>query len=258
MGKVDVPDTVTKAVKNAGKGIFIMICIFILSGLIISTSKHIALGEAITFALAFATHGGTEFTSADAAMKSVFIILSFAVSVLTFYIFYILIDLSISGRIGEHIHGVSMMNKIKNLKNHYIVCGAGRVGKNVGKTLIENGKTVVFVEKESDVISTLRRKGYLMYETGPIDEEVLLAVGINRAKALIASLGDDGKNLLLILTARHINPKLNIAARIKEQALVPKFKHAGADLVIIPEAVGGIKLAEALMGRVDHAHVIQV
>ena len=144
------------------------------------------------------------------------------------------------------------------MKNHHIVCGAGRVGKNVGIKLIENGEKVVFVEKESDVINALRRKGYLVYETGPVDEEVLESVGIKTAKALTAALGDDGKNLLLVLTARHINPNLKIAVRIKDKSLISKFKHAGADLIIIPETVGGIKLAEALLGKVDHAHVIQV
>lgn len=258
MGKVDVPDSYTKALKNATKGIVIMISVFVLSGIIISFSKNIAFGEAITFALAFATHGGSEFADANTAIKSVYIILSFGMSVLIFYIFYILIDLSISGKVGEHLQGVNMMNKIKNMKDHYIICGAGRVGINVGEVLARNGQRVVFVEKESDVINNLKKKGHSVYESGPIDEEILSDIGVDNARAIIASLGDDSKNLLLVLTARHINPNLLIAARIKDKSLIPKFKHAGANLLIIPETIGGIKLAEALMGQIDHAHVIQI
>ncbi len=257
-GKVAVPDSIAEAFKKASIGILVMIGIFVFSGVAISYIKNMPVGEAISFALAFATHSGDEFMAAGLALKSIYLTLSFAVSVLIFYIFYILIDISISGKIGRHLHGVKRMNRMKKMKNHHIICGAGRVGKNVGKKLAEKKEKVVFIEKESDVINALRRKGHYVYETGPIDEEVLVAVGVEQAKSLTASLGDDGKNLLLVITARHLNPKLTIAARIMDAELISKFKHAGADLVIIPEAVGGIKLAEALLGRVDHAHVIKI
>ncbi len=258
MGKVNMPDSVTKAIRNAGIGILVMICIFMISGIIIATSQNVGLGEAIVYSLAFATHSGSEFVVAGLAVKTVYFILSFAVSVLAFYIFYILIDISISGRIRDHLHGVSTMNKIKNMKDHYIICGAGRVGLHVGEKLAEHGQKIVFIEKESDVINILRRKGHLVYETGPIDEDILKETGVEHARALITSLGDDSKNLLLCLTARHISPGIIIAARLKEKKLIPKFRHAGANFVILPETIGGIKLAEALMGQIDPTHVIQI
>ena len=256
--KVDMPDSIIKALKNAGTGVLVLIFIFIVSGAILTTQQDIGFGEAIVYALAFATHSGEDFISGGFAVKSVFVTLAFAVSVLTFYIFYILIDVSISGKMKDHLHGVSMLKKIKNMKDHYIICGAGRVGSHVGEELAKHGQKIVFIEKESDVINSLRRKGHLVFETGPISEGILRETGIEHARALTASLGDDSKNLLLCLTARHINPKIIIAARLKDKDLIPKFKHAGANLIIIPETVGGIKLGEALLGKVDHAHVIQI
>jgi len=96
----------------------------------------------------------------------------------------------------------------------------------------------------------LRSDGYLVIDVGPIDEKVLLDAGIERAKGLVASLGDDSKNLLLILTAKEINPHLTIAVRVNDTKLLPKFKRAGANLLVIPEAIGGVRLADALLGNI--------
>jgi voltage-gated potassium channel len=116
--------------------------------------------------------------------------------------------------------------------------------------LQQQGHKIVFIEKDKDVIGKLRENSPVL-DVGPIDSHALKEAGIERAAGLAVALGEDGKNLLLILEARELNPRLKIAARVSNAKLVPKFKKAGADYIILPEALGGIKLADALAGKVD-------
>jgi len=164
-------------------------------------------------------------------------------------------DLTIEGKFGEVFKEVRTLSQIKHLSGHYIVCGAGRVGKHIGSHLRKSGAQVVFVEKDKDVVAKLRSSNYLVIDIGPIDRDVLVEAGVANAKGLAVSLGDDSKNLLLVLEARELNQNLKIAARVNDAKLVPKFKKAGANYIILPEAIGGIKLADALMGKVDEKHV---
>ena len=159
-------------------------------------------------------------------------------------------DLAVAGKFEDYLKEARHMGQIAKLKNHFIVCGAGRVGRHVGMRLRQRGEKIVFIEKDKDVVNRLRSDGYLVIDVGPIDEKVLLDAGIERAKGLVASLGDDSKNLLLILTAKEINPHLTIAVRVNDTKLLPKFKRAGANLLVIPEAIGGVRLADALLGNI--------
>jgi voltage-gated potassium channel len=159
--------------------------------------------------------------------------------------------LAVEGKFEEYFKEAKLMNQINKVENHYIVCGAGRVGKNVGARLKQRKENVVFIEKDTDVMDRLHAEGYLFIGAGPIDEKVLYDAGITKAKGLVASLGDDSKNLLLVLTAKEINPNIKIAVRVNNVKLLPKFKRAGADLMIIPEVIGGVRLADALLGDIS-------
>ena len=159
--------------------------------------------------------------------------------------------LAVEGKFEEYFKEARLMNQIGKLQSHYIVCGAGRVGKNVGARLAQRKEQVVFIEKDKDVIDKLNSEGYLFIDAGPIDEKILINAGILKAKGLIASLGDDSKNLLLVLTAREINPNIKLAVRVNNVKLLQKFRNAGADLMILPEVIGGVRLADALLGDVS-------
>jgi voltage-gated potassium channel len=102
----------------------------------------------------------------------------------------------------------------------------------------------------------LKRDGFHAILGDAIDERVLKQAGVEHAHSLAAVIGDDGDNLLTILTAKELNADLSIAARANDENIVSKLKHAGAEVVILPEVVGGLKLADALMGDIDHQHVI--
>lgn len=159
-------------------------------------------------------------------------------------------DLAVAGKFEDYFKEAKNMSQISKLKNHFIICGAGRVGKSVGERLRQRGSKLIFIEKDTNVISRLRTEGFLVMDIGPIDEKVLTSAGVEHAKGIVATLGDDSKNLLLILTAKEINPHATMAVRINDAKLVPKFKKAGADLLILPETVGGVRLADAVLGNI--------
>ena len=124
-----------------------------------------------------------------------------------------------------------------------------QIGDNVSSDentyTIENVTWFVFIDDYPD--------SFYAHET----RYVLINAGIKRAKGVAASLGDDSKNLMLVLTARDLNEKIKVAVRISNENIVPRFKKAGADLIILPEALGGEKLADAMRGgKVDKDYVI--
>lgn len=163
--------------------------------------------------------------------------------------------LGVEGKFGDFLKEARMISNIKTLKEHYIICGTGKVGRHIGLRLAEKGHKVVFIEKDKDVISKLRSENHLVIDVGPIDEHVLREAGVTRAAGVAIALGDDGKNLLLTLTARELNPHAKIAVRAADPKIVPKLKKAGANFILLPEALGGIKLADALVGKVDKSLV---
>jgi voltage-gated potassium channel len=160
--------------------------------------------------------------------------------------------LAVEGKFGEYFKEAKMASQINSMRNHYIICGAGRVGKHVGLRLKQRGETVLFIEKDRDTVNKLLADGYTVLESGQIDEQILRQANLHNAKGVIASLGDDSKNLLLIMTAREIAPHVKIGVRVNDHKLIQKMRHAGARYIIIPEAVGGVKLADAMLGNPSH------
>ena len=139
--------------------------------------------------------------------------------------------------------GEDNMNQIKKLKNHYIVCGGGRVGHHLAELLRKEKKTYVIVEKDEFNINQLRKKGYLVYEGDSLEEETLKDVNVKNAKALMSVLPESEKNILVILTAKELNKNIKIYARSNKEEYIKKMKKAGADFVVTPE----ISCAEELI-----------
>ena len=160
--------------------------------------------------------------------------------------------LAIEGKFGEYFKEAKMASQIASMRNHYIICGAGRVGKAVGLRLKQRGEHVIFIEKDRDTVNKLLMEGYTILESGAVDESILKQANIHAAKGIIASLGDDSKNLLLIMTAKETAPHVKIGVRVSDHKLIPKMRHAGARYIIIPETVGGVKLADAMLGTPSH------
>ena len=138
-----------------------------------------------------------------------------------------------------------MENRVKKLKNHYIVCGGGETGRHVLAELIKSKEHVVLIEQDQDRIERCRSTGDLLYVKGDAtDDRILQEAGIAKAERLIATLQDDKDNLFVVLSARRLNAALRIIAKVVNVgASREKIKLAGADEVVSPEAIGGLRMA---------------
>ncbi len=145
------------------------------------------------------------------------------------------------------IRVLAMKRKISALKNHYIVCGYGRVGEHVCEILAKAKKEFIVIDKKDESVASLRDAGYLAIDGDAMNPKTLERAGIGRAKGLIAVLGTDSDNLFLTLTANELNPNLTIAARAHSESVVPKLHKAGAQIIVLPEVTGGLELGRELL-----------
>ena len=135
--------------------------------------------------------------------------------------------------------------KIKHLHNHIIICGYGRNGFEAARTLKAKGENFVVIEDEPNVVDEIRLRDRLLYVEGDsTDEDILDLAGIHKARALISTLPNDADNLLVVFSARGLNEKMLIISRASNEWSNAKLKKAGADNVIMPDLVGGRRMAK--------------
>jgi voltage-gated potassium channel len=136
---------------------------------------------------------------------------------------------------------------IDKLANHYIICGYGRVGRGAAEELRAAGAAFVIVDRDPERGERAAKAGMLVLTADSTRDETLHAAGVTRARGLIAALETDADNLYVILSARTLNPMLNLAARVAEEEAEQKLRRAGADAVIAPYAITGHRLAQSLL-----------
>ncbi|MEO5358455.1 MAG: potassium channel protein [Nitrospirae bacterium YQR-1] len=135
--------------------------------------------------------------------------------------------------------------KIKEIKDHYIICGFGRMGRIICKELRASGVPFVVIEQEILEIET--DEDYLYLSGDATHDDVLKGAGIERAKGVISVLSTDAKNLFVVLSSRVLNPSLKIVARALEESTELKLIRAGADRVVAPYNIGGLKIAQTIL-----------
>jgi voltage-gated potassium channel len=138
-------------------------------------------------------------------------------------------------------------NMIEKLNGHIILCGYGRVGRGAAEELTRAGAKFVVVDHDDDLVESAIKAGMLAVQADASHDQTLRDVGIDRAFGLIATLGSDADNLFVILTAKTLNPKLHLSARVAEETSEPKMKRAGADFVFAPYNSTGHRMAQALL-----------
>ncbi|MDP8256055.1 MAG: potassium channel protein [Candidatus Alcyoniella australis] len=153
----------------------------------------------------------------------------------------------VSGKLTTVFGRKKVKRQIEKIKDHYIVCGFGRMGAIVSNQLA-NG-SVPFVVVESDVASCekldLNEMLFIQGDAG--DEDVLRRAGIERARGVVAAVGSDAENVFICLTARQMNQRLFILARSLDEAAERKLRAAGANIVISPYSIGGMRMANAIL-----------
>lgn len=164
-------------------------------------------------------------------------IFAYAVTTLTRYI--------IDGVFRNYYKDNKVKKRIKKLSDHVIICGYGRNGKQAAADLSEHKQKFVIVEKNSSLIEVIREDESLLYIEGDAtNEEILEEAKLENAKALIATLPNDADNLYIVLTARQINSKITIVTRALVDHSIQKLKRAGATNVIMPDKIGGRRMAK--------------
>ncbi|HAF23121.1 MAG TPA: potassium channel protein [Blastocatellia bacterium] len=136
--------------------------------------------------------------------------------------------------------------KMSKLRNHFIICGAGRVGSHLVRGLLGSEETFIVIERDPQRVAELTNLGVIILVRDATLEESLREAGVEHARGLAACLPDDADNVYVVLTARDLNPKLHIVARAVEEQAEAKLIRAGANRVVAPTIIGGHRMAMAL------------
>jgi voltage-gated potassium channel len=164
----------------------------------------------------------------------------------------------VEGQIAAYFSGYKLKTEISHLSNHVIVCGYGRNGKQACNQLQKRGVQFVVIERDEDTCDELRQEGKILHIQGDATDDKYLGLArIHEAKALISTLDQDTNNLFVVLSARNINPKLQIISRASEEGSDKKLYIAGANNVIMPDKIGGAHMA-ALISRPDVLEFLDV
>jgi voltage-gated potassium channel len=159
------------------------------------------------------------------------------------YILTAVMQVAVEGEL-ENLLGVRRMKgKIEALRDHYILCGFGRVGEEIARDLTARGTPFVIVDSNPEAIERVRKQDYLLVEGDATSDATLLEAGIQRARCLLAASDSDSGNTYIVLTAKALNPRLFVVARVGQPASTTPMLRAGADRVISPYSIGGRRMA---------------
>jgi voltage-gated potassium channel len=178
---------------------------------------------------------------------TIFIALS-GISIL-FYIITNVTAFIIEGELTASFRRKKMEKLSTSLKEHYIVCGAGRLGLTIANELSAVQMPHVLVEVNRDRIENVSEafQNYIVIEGDATDDNTLLKAGIKKAKGLFAVTDNDNQNLVINLTAKQLNPALRIVTRCNEISYTGKMRKSGADAVVAPNYIGGLRMASEMI-----------
>jgi voltage-gated potassium channel len=153
----------------------------------------------------------------------------------------------VEGQLQEILRRRKMRKSIGSMKNHSVICGAGKTGHYVINEMRQMKVPFVVIEGDHAKVESLRKEGVNVVQGDATHEEALLEAGVSRARRLITCLTDDRDNLFVIISARSLNPDMRIVSRYVDEKSGPKLKKAGADDVISPNAIGGLRMASVAL-----------
>ena len=153
----------------------------------------------------------------------------------------------VEGELNELLRRKKMEKQIAKLKGHYIVCGIGRIGKHIISELYNTRRNFVAIDTNEAVCKELGNKGMLYVHGDATSSAVLKIANAEQAKGLFCALPSDSENLLLILTAKGINPHLKVIAKAEVDESRAKMVKAGANGVVLPLHIGGLRMASEMI-----------
>lgn len=194
-----------------------------------------------------------ELTETGMIFTAILIIFSFstfayAIGSLTAYV--------VNGEYRVYLNQLKRKRNLEKLTDHIIVCGFGRVGRQVVIDLTEQGQKCLVIDSDSDLISKTESISYEMILGDGTSDELLKEAGIERATALVTCLPKDVDNIYVVLAARELNKNIKIISRASQTHAISKLKRAGATNVIMPDSIGGTHMA-ALVAKPDAMEFIE-
>lgn len=159
----------------------------------------------------------------------------------------ILGDLVLELELGNYFGRRRTQRMIEKLENHYIVCGAGRVGRGVIRELLRSKAPLVLIDTRDEQSAWAESLGVPALIADASQDDTLRRAGIEKAKGLVAAIGSDAENVYVTLSARVLNPEIRIAARATNDQAEEKLRRAGASTVFTPYTFIGHRLAQALL-----------
>lgn len=201
--------------------------------------------------ITIATIGYTEVvdTAHNPAARLFTVFIAFTGIAITTYIMSVFTAFLIEGRINTALWRSRMEKNIHKLREHYIVCGVGRVGHNVANELAATRRPYVVIDESMPTIEAHleRHPGTMFIHGDACDDDVLLKGHIETARGVFAVTGDDSRNLLITITAKQLNAQARVVARCHEVRNIEKIRKAGADAIVSPDFTGGLRIASAML-----------
>ncbi len=175
------------------------------------------------------------------------IVLLFAGISAALYTFTLLATLVVDGGLGKRLQRRRFARMLDTIKDHFIICGYGRIGSMIARQFQRQGVPFVVIERHAERMQAAMDEGALAVEADASREEVLKRVGIERARGLIAVVGTDAENVYAVLSARVLRPDLFIISRAEGDDAAQKLRRAGADRVISPYQIGAFQIAQTAL-----------
>lgn len=193
------------------------------------------------------TVGYGDFTprTAEGKFFTVFIII-FGVGTM-FYSLVLMAETFIEARLRSLLGRGKLEKIIKKMNNHYIICGGGRIGFLICRELIAGKMPCVVIDNNPEVIQRAQDEGFICCKGDATQDKVLIEAGIKRAKGIVCVLPSDAENLYVILTAKELNQQIYIMSRSEEEESEHRLIRAGADRVMSPYTLGGMRMAMAIL-----------
>ena len=165
------------------------------------------------------------------------------------YVLSTLTAFMLESDLNESWRRKKMLQRIAQLKNHYIVCGVGLVGSNVAHELASTGRVCVIVDTNMETIRRYleNHPDQLFLHGDATDNDVLLAAGVTHAQGVFAVAHNDSQNLVISLSAKQLNPALRVVARCHDLKNAEKTRRAGADEIVSPDFTGGLRIVSAMV-----------
>ncbi len=164
------------------------------------------------------------------------------------YVINTLTTFVVEGEIQGFLKGYRVNKEIKKLRNHVIICGLGRNGSQAARELEHDGENFVIIERDIDVVKHYleQHPEWLILQGDATEETILEMAQLSHAKGVISALADDASNVYVTLTIRQLNPKVSVVARAANESTISKLRIAGANRVILPNILGGRKMARIM------------